>query len=69
MSEEDTKSYSSTSSVLSVDKKLNICTEANEIDKFFNLSQQFSAEEGYEEVGNELSPGIQRAYPPFNIEE
>jgi len=61
MSEEDTKSRSSTSSVLSVDKKLTTNTKASsEFAKFFKLvTQQFSAEEGYEEVGHALSTGTQ----------
>jgi len=55
MSEEDTKSRSSTSSVLSIDKNLTINTKASEFDKFFKLvTQQFSTEEGYEEVGHAL---------------
>jgi len=58
MSEEDTTSCSSTSSVLSVDKKLNINTKASKFNKFLKLvSQEFSAEEGYEEVGHVLSTG------------
>ncbi len=70
MSEEDTKSRSSTSSVLSIGKKLTINTKASEFDKFFKLvAQQFSAEEGYEEVGHALSTGTQLAHPPFNIQE
>jgi len=68
MSEEDTKSRSSTSSVLSVDKKLTINTKASEFDKFFKLAtQQFSAKEGYEEVGRALSTGTQLVHPPFDI--
>ena len=53
MSEEDTKSRSSTSSVLSIGKKLTINTKASEFETFLKLvAQQFSAEEGYEEVGH-----------------
>jgi len=70
MSEEDTKSRSSTSSVLNIGKKLTINTKASEFDKFFKLvTQQFSAKEGYEEVGHALSTGTQLAHPPFDIEE
>ena len=70
MSEEDTKSRSSTSSELSTGKKLTINTKASEFDKFFKLvAQQFSAEKGYEEVGHALSTGTQLAHPPFNIQE
>jgi len=70
MSEEDTKSRSSTSSVLSTGKKLTINTKASEFDKFFKLvAQQFSAEKGYEEVGHALSTGTQLAHPPFNIQK
>ena len=70
MNEEDTKSRSLTSSVLSIGKKLTVNTKASEFDKFFKLvTQQFSAEEGYEEVGHALSNGTQLAHPPFDIHE
>jgi len=70
MNEEDTKSRSSTSSVLSIGKKLNINTKASEFDKFFKLAtQQFSAEEGYEEVGHAISTGTQLAHSTFDIHE
>jgi len=70
MNEEDTKSRSSTSSVLSIVKKLAINTKASEFDKFFKLvTQQFSVEEGYEEVGHALSTGTQLVHPPFDIHE
>ena len=56
MSEEDTKSRSSTSSVLSIGNKLTINSKASEFGKFFKLvAQQFSAEKGYEEVGHEFA--------------
>ena len=52
MSEEDTKSRSSTFIVLNVDKKLYISTNASEFGKFTTLvSQQLSAEQVHEEVG------------------
>ena len=64
MSEEDTKSHSSTSSVLSIGKKLTINTKGSEFDKFFKLvAQQFSAVKGYEEDGHALSTGAQLAHP------
>ena len=56
--------------MLSVDKKLNIDTKASKFNKFLKLVlQEFSAEEGYEEVGHALSTGTQFAHPPFNIQE